>query len=61
MSQSQMNPSISRAKLMHLFYPFREEKELSSDFPLMYQIKLPEERGQDVANINKIKFEPFVN
>ena len=46
---------------MYLFYPFREEKELSSDFPLMYQIKLPEERGQDVANINKIKFEPFVN
>ena len=41
-----------------LFYPFRDEKELLSGFPPMYQIKLQEEGVQDVANINQVKLEP---
>ena len=42
-----------------LFYPFRDEKELLSGFPPLYQNKLQEEGVQDVVNINKIKFEPY--
>ena len=37
--------------MLLLFYPFRDENELLSSFPPMYQKKI------DFANINKIKFE----
>ena len=39
------------------FYPFRDERELLSGFPPMYQNKLHEQGVQDVVNNNKIKFE----
>ena len=42
-----------------LFYPFRDEKELLSGLPPLYQNKLQEQGVQDVGNINKIKFEPY--
>ena len=41
-----------------LFYPFRDERELLSGFPPMYQNKLQEQGVQDVVNINRVKFEP---
>ena len=41
-----------------LFYSFRDERELLSDFSPMYQKKMQEQGSQDVVNINKIKFEP---
>ena len=41
-----------------LFYLFREERELLSDFPPLYQNKLQEQGVQDAFNIHKIKFEP---
>ena len=41
-----------------LFYPFRDERELLSGFPPMYQNKLQEQGVQDVVNIKEIKFEP---
>ena len=42
-----------------LFYPFRDEKELLSGFPPLYQDKLQEEGVEDAVNINKTKFEPY--
>ena len=42
-----------------LFYPFRDEKELLSGLPPLYQNKLQEQGVQDVVSINKIKFEPY--
>ena len=42
-----------------LFFPFRDEKQLLSDCPPLYQSKLQEQGVQDVANRNKIKFEPY--
>ena len=42
-----------------LFYPFRDEKELLSGLPPLYQNKLQEQGAQDIVNINKIKFEPY--
>ena len=42
-----------------LFYPFRDEKELLSGFPPLYQNKLQEQGFQDVVNTNKIKFELY--
>ena len=44
---------------LRLFYPFRDEKELPSSFPPMYQKKLQEQGVQDVVNINEIKFETY--
>ena len=41
-----------------LFYPFRDEKELLSGLPPLYQNKLQEQGAQEIVNINKIKFEP---
>ena len=41
------------------FYPFRDEKELLSGLPPLYQNKLQEPEVQDIVNINKIKFEPY--
>ena len=37
---------------------FRDEKQLLSDFPPLYQNKLQEKRAQEVVNRNKIRFEP---
>ena len=42
-----------------LFYPFRDEKELLSGFPPLYQNKLQEQGFLDVVNMNKIKFELY--
>ena len=57
------NKILSPEKFAHddllLFYPFRDEKDLLSGFPPMYQNKLQEEQVQNVININKIKFEPY--
>ena len=41
-----------------LFYILRDERELLSGFPPMYQNKLQQQGVQDILNINKIKFEP---
>ena len=66
MSQSKKNvPNklLSLGKFAHhvllLFCPFRDEKELLSGFPPLYQNKLQEQGVQDVVNTNKIKFEPY--
>ena len=45
--------------MLLLFYSFRDEKELLSDCPLLYQSKLQEQRIQEVANMNKIMFKPY--
>ena len=45
--------------MLLLFYSFRDEKELLSDCPLLYQNKLQEQRIQEVANMNKIMFKPY--
>lgn len=46
--------------MLLLFQPFRDEKELLSRFPPVYQNKLQEEEEevQEVVNINRIKSEP---
>ena len=47
--------------MLLLFQPFRDEKELLSSFPPVYQNKLQEEEEeevQEVVNINRIKSEP---
>ena len=53
------NKFLSPEKFTHhvvlLFCPFRDEKELLTGFPPMYQ-KMREEGVQDVLNINKIRF-----
>ena len=46
-------------RVLLLFYPFRDEKELLSGFPPLYQNKLQQQGVQDVVNTNKIKFEPY--
>lgn len=57
------NKLISQEKfanhMLLLFYSFRDEKELLSDCPLLYQSKLQEQRIQEVANMNKIMFKPY--
>ena len=54
------NKLLSPEKFAHhvllLFYPFRDEKELLSGFPPLYQNKLQEQGVRDVVNTNKIKF-----
>ena len=45
--------------MLLLFYSLRDEKELLSDCPLLYQSKLQEQRIQEVANMNKIMFKPY--
>ena len=56
------NKLLSPEKIAHpvllLFYPFRDEKDLLSGLPPMYQNKVQEEQVQDVIKINKMKFEP---
>ena len=54
------NKLLSPEKFAHhvllLFYPFRDEKELLSGFPPLYQNKLQEQGVRDVVNTKKIKF-----
>ena len=54
------NKLLTPEKFAHhvllLFYPFRDEKELLSGFPPLYQNKLQEQGVRDVVNTNKIKF-----
>ena len=45
--------------VMLSFFPFRDEKQLLSVCPPLYQNKLPEQGVQDIVNRNKIKFEPY--
>ena len=49
-------------QMLLLFQPFRDEKELLSSFPPVYQNKLQEEEEEEevkeVVNINRIKSEP---
>ena len=44
-----------------MFYPFRDEKELLSGFSTLHQNKHGGQRVQVVANMNKIKFESYVD
>ena len=44
---------------MLLIFPFREEKQLLSGCPSLYQNKLHDQGVQDVVNRNKMKFEPY--
>ena len=45
--------------VMLLFFPFRDEKQLVSGCPPLYQNKLQEQGVPDVVNRNKRKFEPY--
>ena len=54
-----LSPEKFAQHVLLLFYPFRDEKELLSGFPPLYQNKLQEQGVQDVVNTNKIKFEPY--
>ena len=42
-----------------VFFSFKDEKQLLSGCPPLYQNKLQEQGLQDVVNRNKIKFEPY--
>ena len=57
------NKLLSPEKFAHhamlLFFPFRDEKQLLSGCPPLYQNKLQEQGVQDFVNRNKIKFEPY--
>ena len=44
---------------MLLFFPFRDEKQLISVCPPLYQDKLQQHGVQDVVNRSKIKFELY--
>ena len=50
---------IFRYHVPNMFFPFRDEKQLLSGCPPLYQKKLQEQGVQDVVNKNKIKFEPY--
>ena len=52
-------PEKSSHHVLLLFYPFRNEKELLSGVPPLYQNKPQEQRLQDIVNIKKIKVEPY--
>ena len=58
-----LNKLLAQEKFAHhvllLFYPFRDEKELLSGFPPLYQNKLGEQGVQAVVNMNKIKLKPY--
>ena len=45
--------------VMPFFSPFRDEKQLLSGCPPLYQNKPQEQGVQDVVNSNKIKFKPY--
>ena len=45
--------------MLLLFYPFRDEKELLSSLPPLYQNQLQWQGVLDVANKNKLKFKPY--
>ena len=54
-----LHPEKFAHHVLLLFYPFRDEKDLLSDLPPLYQNKLQKQGVQDIVNINKIKFEPY--
>ena len=56
---SMLYPEKYAHHLLMLFYPFRNENELLSGTPLLYQNKLLEPDVQDVVNNNRFKFEPY--
>ena len=53
-----LSPEKFAHHVMLLFSLFRDEKQLLSGCPPLYQNKLQEQGVQDVVNRNKIKFEP---
>ena len=57
------NKLLSTEKFAHhamlLFFQFRDEKQLLSCCPPLFQNKLQEKGVQDVVNRNKIKLEPY--
>ena len=54
-----LSPETFAHHVMLLFFPFRDEKQLLSSYPLIYQNKLQDQGVQDFVNRNKIKFEPY--
>ena len=54
-----LSPEKFAHHVMLLFFPFRDEKQLLSGCPPLYQNKLQEQGVQDFVNRNKIKFEPY--
>lgn len=51
------SPETFPHHVLLLFYPFRDEKELLSGFPPLYQNQLQERGVQDVVNTIRIKSE----
>ena len=45
--------------MLLLFYPFRDEKGMLLCFPPLHKNKLRQQGDQAVANMKKIKFEPY--
>ena len=54
-----LSPEKFGYHVLLLFCPLRDENELLSGLPAIYQNKLQEEEAQDVVNIKKMKFEPY--
>ena len=54
-----LSPEKFGYHVLLLFCPLRDENELLSGLPPIYQNKLQEEEAQDVVNIKKMKFEPY--
>ena len=54
-----LSPEKFPHHVMLLFFPFRDEKQLLSGCPPLYQNKLQEQGVPDVVNRSKIKFEPY--
>ena len=54
-----LSPERFAHHVLLLLYPFRDEKDLLSGSPSMYQNKLQEEQVQDVINKNRMKFETY--
>ena len=53
------SPEKTASQVLLLFYPFRDEKELLSSLPPLYQNQLQWQGVLDVANKNKLKFKPY--
>ena len=59
MSNNLLSLEKSAHHVLPLFLQFRDEKQLLSSCPLLYQNKLQEKVVQDSVNRIKIKFEPY--
>ena len=54
-SKKLFSPEKFAHNVLLLFYPFRDEKELSSDFPTIYNKTLQDKGVEDVENTINIK------